>query len=536
MRIPLFSDNLKRSELLGWTAGAELRPVSVNVFRNHSFEMAASVLAPFAAFAGFEPRFSYSDYDDSLNFIVGEEADLNLIWLDMARYKSENLDGWLLERAAALRALSGAPILACCLSEAPLAPDAGAVPDLFFMNAAEHVRDLGDKAYDEAKLEYSGTRLSSQACLRLARVLGLKYLPAVLEPALKAVVVDLDNTLYEGVLGEDGFEDLILTPEHAAVQLELKRLKEEGFFICAASKNEEADVIEMFERRSDFPLKLDDFTVIKADWNSKAENIKAMAGTLNIGPEAMLFLDDNPAEIQNVEAAGLGVRAVLAESPAFTVNVLRYYPGLMKLSRSAEDAIRSGDLRANRSRREMMAALSPEEYFKKLAIRLVYSLNPADRLPRIAELLGKTNQFILAYKRYSQTRVKEIMESPDGAVLTVAMSDALSDSGLIAIVAARRDGRNRLVIDELTVSCRALGRNIEDIMLFKAFELLADHLGTAGEILVSYAKGPRNGPALAWLNRAAEGGAAGEEGLAVCRPPAGLTAAGLDIEVEGPGK
>ncbi len=534
MKIPFFADNLKRSDLLGWTmAGEDLRPVSVNVFRNHSFEMTASVLPPFAGFAGLAPSFNYSDYDDSLNFSIDQEADLNLIWLDLARYKTEDLGGWLLERATALRALSTAPILACCLSGSPLALPARAVPDFFWLEPTPYLQELGEKALDEAKLEYSGTRLSSQACLRLARVLGLKYLPAILKPALKAVVVDLDNTLYEGVLGEDGLEALVLTPEHEALQKKLKNLNEEGFFLGLASKNETVDVVELFARRRDFPLNLEDFAVVKADWRNKADNLREMAGLLNIGPEAMLFIDDNPAEIQNVEAANLGIRTLLAESPAFTVNALSYYPGLMKLSRTSEDALRSQDSRANQTRRKMMTTLSREEYFKKLAIQLTYGLDPAGRLPRIAELLGKTNQFILSYKRYNQTQVKEIMDGRESAVVTVSMSDALSESGLIAIIVGRRDESRRLVVDELVVSCRALGRNIEDIMLLKAFQLLADHLGTEGDILIPYLRGPRNRPALEWLNRVAEGRSEGEAGLAVVRMPDRIEAAGLEITVEG---
>lgn len=485
----LFGKKLNRLKLLNPQKKENDKNITISIYRNHSFEMISSVINSFLKFSNLFAEFNFSDYDDSLNFQF-KEANFQIIWLDLDRYKTNNLEDFILERANVLRTQTNSPILIATVGKKEIIIS-NLPSDCYIININKELQNFGENIYDIAKEPFSGTKLSNKACLEFARILGLRYIPAILQTPIKAIVVDLDNTLYKGILGEDGIKNLIPNIEF---QQQLKFLKEQGFFLCIASKNEEVDVKEMFDKRKDFILKLEDFTTYQINWNNKADNIIKIAKALNIGLDSILFIDDNPAEIQNVEY--LGIKTILALDNIS--QILKYYPGLLKLKTSSEDNIRSKDIQANEKRQEMLKNLSKEEYFKKLGIKLEYGINISEQIQRVAELLNKTNQFILSYVRYNETQVKKFLTDTNNILVTIKMSDNLSDSGVIAILLASKEDNN-LVIKELTVSCRALGRNLEDIMLPYLFNIAYKELNASKDIKILYKKGERNMPALNWL-------------------------------------
>lgn len=188
---------------------------------------------------------------------------------------------------------------------------------------------IGMNSYDRRNEEVSNYPLSNQLTLQLSRHIALNLIPAMLEPKLKAIVLDLDNTLYSGVLGEDGIENIILTEEHKQLQQVLKKMKENGILLAISSKNNEQDVIQMFETRKDFLLQKDDFTFIEANWHSKAENIQMMVNKFNFDSSAMLFIDDNPAEIAHVKEQVPSIHTLMADvTGKETVHRLLNYPYL----------------------------------------------------------------------------------------------------------------------------------------------------------------------------------------------------------------
>lgn len=522
--LPIFAENLKRLDLLKLPVTQGALNIRVSVHRNHSFEMFASVLSSFLNFAGLKADWAYSSYDDSLNFGDFQDADIHLIWIDLSRYKTADCSDFLQERAEALRKRTNAPILIAHIGSKHVLNLAGKVAGVHVWNVEEALAHLKEKTFDESKTEYSGTRLSGKASLYAARELGLKYIPALLQPSLKALVVDLDNTLYQGVLGEDGIDALV---PNLPLQQRIKNLKSQGFFLALASKNEEEDARALFDKRKDFILKWADFDAVEINWNSKAENIAKLADKLNIGLDAMLFIDDNPAEMQNVD--GLGLKTILASDPEETVRMLHYFPGLLRLSSSLEDSLRSKDLKANEERVKLAQSLSPKEYFQKLGIRLVYSVNDPAQVPRVTELLGKTNQFILNYARPKEAEVENAMRDAERCVVTVAMSDNLADSGIIAILLG--GGAQELALDELVVSCRALGRNLEHVMLPKMFMVAAERLGKSGPMQIHYKTGERNGPGLNWLRNLTGQGLSDDEGTVLYELPGSIDLDGLEIEI-----
>ena len=204
----LFQPKLKRLELLKLPKNKCKTHLKVNVFRNHSFEMVENIIQPFLNFSSIDAEFHYSDYDDSLNFGEIKDTNINILWLDLDRYKNIDLIKWLEEKVIELKAISKAPILLVYISDNEL--EVTFTQANFYHFCVNSTLDASG-LYDLVKEKFSGTRLSNKACVELARVIGMKYIPAILKPALKALVFDMDNTLYNGILGEDGVNGIEIT-------------------------------------------------------------------------------------------------------------------------------------------------------------------------------------------------------------------------------------------------------------------------------------------------------------------------------------
>jgi FkbH-like protein len=317
---------------------------------------------------------------------------------------------------------------------------------------------------------------------------------------LKAIAVDLDDTLYHGVLAEDGPSDLRLTVGHRRLQSDLVELGRGGIFLVLVSRNDPKDVEELFRVRADFPLRLEDFAAIEVSWGRKAEAIARAAESLRIGTDSLAFVDDNPGELGAV-ASALPVTTVHAGvDPEITRNALAGVAGLFRWQRSYEDAVRMQDLAASKERDGIASrAASSANYLKELRVELEYLVDPRNELARIHELGMKTNQFTLSLRRFSEAELEQRMEGHCSRVVAVRLTDRLSASGIVAVVIGTIEGEV-LRIEEICVSCRALGRCLEDVMLHRAICLVGEgHAVT--RLVVSIRVGPRNQPAREWLSQ-----------------------------------
>lgn len=514
----IFSPNLKRSELLALSKKinfTQIKEININIYRNHAFEPIESVIAPFLHYAGFRANFTYGDYDESLSFNpnINTNSNLAIIFLDLARYKLSEADfiAFLQERASALQDKLKTPLLILLLNSNSLSSKTIAhslqplktsqiytfsCDELFTHYLSLSLLNPMSTLLDESKESIAGTRLSNAATLILAQILGLKLIPSLLLPNLEAIVLDLDNTMYNGILGEDGIDNIELTPTHKALQNAILELKKQGYLLAIASKNEKSDVKRLFETRVDFPLKWSDFDAIEAHWDTKDKSLQNIAKAFNIGLDSMLFIDDNLAEIESTKHTQ--VKQIHAQNPQSTIFTLFLFPQLTKLRISTEDALRANDIKAN-AMRESLESLSDKEYFHNLKIELEFAINPKTNAQRIYELMNKTNQFIANYTRPTQAQVQEWLDSKNHCVISIAMRDRLSDSGIIGIIVGEKKDREIHILD-IVVSCRALGRRLESIMLFNAFALIAQSLqDTQKAVLLHYQKGERNKPFLQTL-------------------------------------
>jgi FkbH-like protein len=509
----VFAPRLRRAELLGLRPTWPRRRVRLHVLRNQPFEFVASALASFAAYAGYDPRVTLGEYDDSLSDVRVDEADAVVVWLDYDRYSGEPAEvaSWLAERLSALRRLSAVPVLVHNQAPAPvhsgaaklnaaLPPALSIIPGVYVIDQSAVADELGREYLDERAAKITGFALSDVACLETARQIGLRWLPAAVGTRIRAIVVDLDGTLYEGVLGEDGPAGIRLRSGHRALARRLLELRYRGVFLGLLSRNEPRDIDELFATRNDLVVRPEHFSAMSVSWEPKAEGLRQLIERLRIGPDSVLFVDDNPGELAAVASEVRGVQCMWADSadPDSTVRALHWYPGLDKLVTTEADSVRVADLAASERREfELREAANPSDYLRSLHLVVTLAKNPGEHLPRLHELSMKTNQFNTTLSRISERELARRMTDPDSRVVSAALQDRLSDSGIVGSLVCRRQD-NRVVVDELAVSCRALGRGVEAPLVLAALRRVVAELPST-TVVFPFTVGPRNEPARRWL-------------------------------------
>lgn len=303
-----------------------------------------------------------------------------------------------------------------------------------------------------------------------------RLLGAISGKARKCLVLDLDNTCWGGVIGDDGLDGIKfgqgspLGEAFLAVQQKAKDLRSRGIMLAVSSKNDELVARSPFQLHPDMLLKEADFAVFQANWIDKASNLEAVAQKLNIGLDALVMLDDNPAERAQIRAA-LPMVAVpeLPSDPGEYPSYLTAAGYFEATSFSDDDLIRIETYSTDIQRAEV------KEKFKDLdgylgALDMVMSASPFDSSgrQRIASLINKTNQFNLTTRRYTEAQVATMQEDPDTFTLQVRLKDKYGDLGMIAVAICRSVavGLQRVwEIDTWLMSCRVLGRRVEEAML-----------------------------------------------------------------------
>ena len=510
----LFSERLSRRKLRALVPTWPCRPIRVRVHRNHAFEFVSSALAPFLAFSRLAAELSIGDYDDALTLSVSGPSDVEIVWLDYDRYSGtidqKDLADWLVGRMQVLRSRSDAPIL---LLDRVGASEAVVGFNQRLREAAEQVAGLrvcpqsGIEAqlkaayFDDRMVELAGTRVSQAASLQTARALGLRWIPSVVQARLKAVIFDLDHTLWAGVLGEDGIDGVAVTAGHAALQRHAVELASEGIFLGLASKNEDADVVRLFAQRGgELPLSLEHVSARAVSWEPKAQGVRAIIDQLRIGADAVLFVDDNPGELAAVGGSLAGIWTLQASSDAAeTLRGLQHHPGLLRWTEDATDRLRAADLAASELRSSQLAsATDPTAYLASLRVTLGRMVDPVAHRARLHALSNKTNQFNLALRRFGEAEVDRRLSDPATPVVAISLADRLADSGLVGVLFTRVSG-SQLVVEELCVSCRALGRGLDDALVTAALMAVCAAHPAVEQVVFDFSTGPRNAPARSWL-------------------------------------
>jgi FkbH-like protein len=333
---------------------------------------------------------------------------------------------------------------------------------------------VGRKTWFDERLWCIGKSFCALDYLPLVADSVVKIALANLGKVLKCVVVDLDNTLWGGVVGDDGPNGIQIGAHGDGepfyrLQSFLKELKKRGILLAVCSKNEHANAISPFRENSEMVLKMEDFSVFMANWDNKADNLRKIGDQLGIGLDSMLFLDDNPFERD-------AVRTMLPEVnvPELPEDAADYVKALAELnlfetsSFSSEDVLRS-DLYEREAQRRIAqsAATSFDEFLQSLATKISVSRFVPEFLPRITQLLQRSNQFNLTTNRHNQAQCEAMMNDTETCLpLFARLKDRFGDHGLISIVIARPNRETgSLVISDWVMSCRVLTRGVEEFLM-----------------------------------------------------------------------
>jgi FkbH-like protein len=309
----------------------------------------------------------------------------------------------------------------------------------------------------------------------LANMRGISY---------KCLVLDLDNTLWGGVIGDDGLDGIVLGQGNAvgesfvAFQQYAKALAQRGVVLAVCSKNDEANALAPFAQHPEMVLRRDDIAVFTANWQDKATNLRNIAAQLNLGLDSLVFADDNPAE-RGLVRQELPMVAVpeMPEDPADYVEVVAAGGYFEAASITDDDRVRAQQYQANAARESAKASATDlPAYLRSLEMKLIWKAFDSVSLTRITQLINKTNQFNLTTQRYTEAEVKAIMESPSSVTLQLRLTDRFGDNGIISLLIGKLCDDKTLVMDTWLMSCRVLGRQVEEATL----NLLVEQARAAG--------------------------------------------------------
>jgi FkbH-like protein len=296
---------------------------------------------------------------------------------------------------------------------------------------------------------------------------------ALFKAPRKVLCTDLDNTLWGGILGEDGTDGIATGSAppgnfYLEYQRYLKRLSSRGILLAIVSKNNEADVQEAFQVRSaDLALTLDDFVATKISWNEKATSIRELAEELSLGLDSFVFVDDNPVECESIrqQLPEVAVIAAPVQEPWKLVEMLAEQPFFDAAVITNDDVNRSQEYKAQAKRAELAnSASSRDEFLASLDIVCTFLSALDAPLSRSVQLLAKTNQFNLTTRRHSATQVEEFASQPGGQAVAIRVRDRFGDAGVVGLALARNEG-DLCYIDSLLLSCRVIDRGIETALL-----------------------------------------------------------------------
>ena len=316
----------------------------------------------------------------------------------------------------------------------------------------------------------------------------------------KCLVLDLDNTLWGGVIGDDGLDGIVLGEgsaageAHLALQHYAKQLKERGVVLAVCSKNDAKIAEAAFRDHPEMVLRRSDFAAFQANWDDKAQNLKAIAARLNIGIDSLVFVDDNPIERARVRQS-LPMVAVpeLPEDPAHYVRCLAEAGYFEAIAFTAEDRDRAQSYAANAEREALLgSAESMEDFLRGLAMTAVYGPFTAVDHARVVQLINKTNQFNTTTRRYAGDEIARIMEEPDAVTLQFRLLDRVGDNGLVSTMILRPtpDDDEALEIENWVMSCRVFGRELEYEAMNIAVEAAKER--GARTLVADYIPTPKN--------------------------------------------
>ena len=505
--------------------------VRVRVWRNYAAEPMENTFLAIGLFWGIQYELDFMGYDDSFSF--GESLNTNanrsveLVLVDRSHYQlsDEEFYKWITARELYLAAITGNTIVTAIADQQ--------IVIRFDGIEVKRLPDVSDNAnlYDTRYEKLTGSRLTPRTHFLIARELSAAWVGSAVVSPKKLVVVDLDFTLHEGVLGELQ-ENLNVTGDYLTLQEQLLFAKQRGFMLAIISKNDQRDVLKLLAPQSAYVLRESDFVCIEASWESKHIAMEKILQKTRINQDSVIFIDDNPVELLQMNAAFPHISLVsAADGPVAACEALLYVPGYQRQRSDDLGETRILDIQSNDERLELINN-GLNSYYLSARPVLKISIKDELQLERLVDLARRSNQFNLTLSRSGILEYRSV-----GAIwISLSMRDQFSDSGIIGGILLKKIDSEECSIQELFLSCRVLGRGLETALICQGILAGITKLGTR-KIRISWSIGERNEPALNWLTKSfLETGPTTSGSVTLCKDEIANLAAppkGVEVEVTG---
>jgi FkbH-like protein len=512
----VFSDLASRNEILEFNYQAKIdEKYVVNVWRNTSFEVYEKLIVSFLSQVGMQASFNYSGYDTSFDLRTRQkEVDLDLFLVDARELATKDLLEILNLRLSELKSQLVSRVLVCLITEGISLVEVAKIdsfiadnPELNFVQLNSGLSDEILTNFIDTRLsEITGTSVSGKWHVRVAREIALKGIFRTLNRKLKLIAVDFDNTLVLGTVAEDPEENIKVGEFQVALINKLTAAKESGILIALVSRNVEEDVVDLLAKRNDLGIDIKLFDFRYCSWEPKDLLLKKLFELTRIAPDACLFIDDNPMEILRVTSSFPEIKYVLAGEENAAKNALDCLVNFnVGKEISREDKIRAKDIHSNAIRESLFTQQGSGTYKDVLDPQLnYYSIDDA-LLQRAYELSNKTNQFNLSLSRFTINQLNDMRQDKSIHIVLASLEDKLSDSGIISLLVFTASSREELTIMEFAVSCRAIGRGLENEIFENSIKhAIPPEIGIKTRVNLLFKAGPRNSPVLDWLQHNAE--------------------------------
>lgn len=345
--------------------------------------------------------------------------------------------------------------------------------NVYVLDILQRILDEGRNLFYSNKMWYMGSMpYSKNGIIAIIDEIS-KALSAAFDGRKKIIALDLDNTLWGGVIGEDGVNGIELSEHKEGArfydfQLRLLEMQKRGILLALNSKNNKEDAMEAIEKHPHMLLRKEAFVAEKINWNNKAANIKEMESELNLTEGSFVFIDDNPVEREVV--SGQCPDVLIPNFPSDSSELINLaelvYEDMFKaLSLTDEDKAKTKMYQTEAQRKAIKSAsLNLDDYIKVLEMKADIHLMRDEELERVHQLCNKTNQFNLTTKRYTQKEIADMSADDTTDIFTVSSSDKFGDNGLVGVIICKKEGAD-IFIDTFLMSCRVMGRKLENVLM-----------------------------------------------------------------------
>lgn len=489
----------------GMTSGPKIR-----IWQNHSAAAFAKALKAFGAFHNVAIDVNDQGYDDSFMWFGFDSSDLSIVWVDVDRLGATTADSkqWFMSQLHELVRKSINPIFVVVSSQYPDSAENWSNSAREVLNESGIVWSIWDgidpsnvsSVVDLRMVKVGGTYVAMKRSNQIARTVYSQINKLIPYAPKKLLVLDLDWTMYQGVLLEDGVSGISFSAENDELWTLVRQLFEAGVMLGIASKNELSLVEDLFElHQSSIRMTLDQFISVEAHFGSKSQSISKMIELARTTSRDTIFIDDNVGEIAQVLSELADLNVVVGNMGSATNAWLRSIPGLTADKVDENAATRVADIRARASRDEALGLTNENsgpstEVLNQLGLEVDIRRSKSIDIDRVVDMIARTNQFNANLVRHTDKAVKDYVQLPGHAYVTASLRDKFVDSGIIfaALVANDTDSR-RMKVDSLVMSCRAMGRGLEPLIVWQSLNTLVEQSGVS-EIELTWERGARNQP------------------------------------------